>query len=337
MVTWLCGVTDVYDGGAERKGTIYRSTDDGANWAAVFTVPDATDISSIATDGAGVWCAGTNYNEIWRSIDDGLNWTMVWSDFPGSAYIPSIATDKAGVWCAANNGGWILRSTDNGASWSTDFSTRYAYCIATDELGNWYAGCMNSGSAKVYRSIDNGANWVLTYDPGVPGARCFDITTDKSGVWCVTTLAISPSGLVGIYRFVDGDANMTLVEDTVTGAWADGLSTNEAGVWCAGVEGLIYRSIDNGLTWVSVYDTSDTLVISVCAGTGGVWCAGTTNDTVTPADGAIFRSTDSGANWTRIYNDAQMDYVFGMCSEGIGGTLCPLPAVYYNPGSVVFV
>jgi len=123
-----------------------------------------------------------------------------------------------------------------------------------DSNGHIFAG----RGARIYKSTDGGATWVYKYTlPGTPG--------QVARVWVAANDYVYASGRggaasYGLYRSVDGGTNWTNPLVTGQGAvW--GIDEDGAGNLCcglhmfgAGTKVKIWKSTDNGATWVLKHD-----------------------------------------------------------------------------------
>lgn len=299
--------------GVATDGT--AKTYNGSSWAALTEVGNGTEwsevydsseeqIRCVATDEAGVWCAGSaTSGKIYRSTDNGVTWTQVYDG--AATYIPGIATDTAGVWVATTYTANIYRSTDNGATWSVvAVGGDFWWSVATDGAGVWCIGGNSAG--KIERSSDNGATWANVEDSTEQGY--ISIATDGAGVWCAGT---TPNGLISR----SSNAGVTWVtthnnsEDDISC-----IATDRAGVWCAGTSpgGKILRSSNAGVTWALAQDTAETNIRGMATDRAGVWVAGT------DPNGKIYRSSDAGVTWTAIYTDTVETHIMAVATNRAG-------------------
>ena len=104
--------SSVYAGGF---GTVYVSTNDGANWTSGTGIPAFTSASNVYVDGATLW-AGTG-DGVYRSTDDGASWTLV-NDGLGNLIISALLSPDGTHLFAAGAGGVFL-SADDGDHWTS--------------------------------------------------------------------------------------------------------------------------------------------------------------------------------------------------------------------------
>lgn len=94
----------------------YKSTDLGATWVSVGSLPSG--VGRFATDCAGVWVATTSTSGslIYRSTDNGTTWNSSGTTSP--LVSSAIATDERGTWIAGGASTLVFRSTNNGYTWT---------------------------------------------------------------------------------------------------------------------------------------------------------------------------------------------------------------------------
>jgi photosystem II stability/assembly factor-like uncharacterized protein len=149
-------------GGA--AGNIYRSTDNGQNWALVSALPTGQvqaivqlpNGDVLAYDGFGA--AGNN---VYRSQDNGLNWAL-YSNVPNATHgvVNAFVTQDGSVLVitslAANTNG-IDRSTDNGLNYANVYSGIVGFngSFTQAQNGNIIATIFDG----MRLSTDDGQNW----------------------------------------------------------------------------------------------------------------------------------------------------------------------------------
>ncbi len=146
--------------GTQSEG-VFRSTDDGATWAAANTGMD-TYVAALATTGTNtsspMLFAGTSVG-VFLSPDNGLSWAAV-NNGMGTTNVYALAVRDTNVSApklfAATNSGVFL-SSDNGLSWSPVNSGMGGIDVfALAVIGtNLFAGT----SIGVFLSTNNGTTW----------------------------------------------------------------------------------------------------------------------------------------------------------------------------------
>lgn len=142
---------------------IWLSTDQGANFGNVYSVPGDLYFA-LAASGSTVVAVGET-GLVVRSANGGNTWTQVAN--PGLfGDLISVANDGNGVWLAAGDFGTsLLRSTDDGQTWTapTAPSAISLRAIAWHPDTDWILAGEGTTtlSGIIYRSIDNGTTWQL--------------------------------------------------------------------------------------------------------------------------------------------------------------------------------
>jgi photosystem II stability/assembly factor-like uncharacterized protein len=81
--------------------------------------------------------------------------------------------------------------------------------------------------------------------------------------------------------------------DGPNGAWVNCIIVGGTNIFCGTHGGGIYRSSDNGISWISVNNGLTDYDVKCLAIKGTIIFAGTSN-------AGVFRSTDNGENWKAI-------------------------------------
>jgi len=174
-------------------GTILRSTDGGASWEELTSVPNGCH--ALAVSRVGTVLASTGGVKL-RSTDDGITWNEITGI---NSAVLCFASDSSGDIYAGGTGygaGNLWKSSDDGVTWfvkSNGLPTDYNYWISSicvDGNGQVFLGISNGGG--VWRSTDYASSWVST--------------SSNLGDMRVTELAISKDGylfagtLTGIWK-----------------------------------------------------------------------------------------------------------------------------------------
>ncbi len=228
------------------SGGIWKSTDQGANWAAVTTGMHVLGVSSILID-------PSNSNVI----------------YAGTGEVYRVDTSNIGynVWKARGTYGiGIIKSTNGGATWSQVMTKNTAQMFAIQNMAfdpttsNTIYACATDG---LYRSVDNGANWSQILSK----IYVKDVTINPSNT---NQIVVSIGNMVnsdkGIYRTVNGNNASPIWAKITTGlpATFEGsilLDNVGAGEMIASIgrssstaaaNREIYRSTDFGATWTEI-------------------------------------------------------------------------------------
>ncbi|MBD3256788.1 hypothetical protein GF377_00040, partial [candidate division GN15 bacterium] len=232
---------------ASAAGGIYKSTDLGGSWTAIFDNVGTFGMGAVAIDqtDASIIYAGTgegngaidNYEGtgIYKSADAGMTWTHLGLD--STAAIGRIVVDSANpstifvaavgkVFGTPNSYRGLYRSLDGGADWEqvlyVDDSTGCSDVALHPSTGVLFAAMWQvhegPGSA-LYRSVDGGDTWTMIQGTGglpAPGdIGRIGVTVDPQSS-TVYTLQIDGStrDLLGLYKSTDLGVNWTQVNDS---------------------------------------------------------------------------------------------------------------------------
>ncbi|MBI3005476.1 MAG: T9SS type A sorting domain-containing protein [Ignavibacteriales bacterium] len=218
----------LYDG-------VFRSTDNGDNWAQVnirLTDPPVGTlaINSIGHIFAGTWSAGvyrsTNNGESWDSINAGLT----------NRYVREVVISSSDHIFAGTSSG-VFRSTNNGDSWALlPGSPTGVARLAINAAGYLFLS-RGGPSPAVYLSTDNGGTWARI-DSGLPSS---------SGV---SSFAFNSSGNVfaaagGVFRSTNNGGNWTAINSGLGYSSVNVVATNSSGYIFAGTSNGVFRSVQS--------------------------------------------------------------------------------------------
>ncbi len=229
-----------------------------------------------------------------------------------------MAISKSNIFAATGTG--VFHSSDNGRSWSGVSSSLPDHTFNTVAVsGNTvYAGAYFDG---VFKSTDNGTSWKEA-DGNLPLVRINAIAAGSSTVFAGTNTQ-------GIYVSTDAGATWTQADsglpsnDTEIDQFAIS-GNNSFAIASDGFNASLWRSTDNGKSWVSIDD-------SVGEGTAGQSSGGiaVSGSNVYALGGSgVIVSTDNGSTWmandkglpvnANIYEIAASGwYVFAATDSGL--------------------
>ncbi|NSW80513.1 MAG: Ig-like domain repeat protein [Chthonomonadetes bacterium] len=149
---------------------VYRSTNGGSSWSAVFngssdprspwSAPLVNDLNNSST-----FYVGTIY--VYGSTNSGVSWSRISGDLTrgsGTLSVIAIAPSNSNVIYTGSDDGAVYVSTDGGSTWTARYSglpTRSVGGIAVhpSSPGTVYVGLQGFGSGHVYKSTNYGASW----------------------------------------------------------------------------------------------------------------------------------------------------------------------------------
>lgn len=308
-------------GGDMTKGVVYKSTDGGGNWKAIWRGdnlsryiwidPRNSDVLYVSTgifdraaanadaaagDPGGVGIVkSTDGGKSWQSINNGLGSLVVGSLFmhPTDPDILLAGTGGGGQ-PESKNG--VYRTEDGGQSWThvhpTELPcTSVEFSTSTPTVA--YAATPNA----FFRSDDGGVTWTQTSegDNWGPPRRMAGFAID---------LQVDPRDANRLFannygggNFLSTDGGKTWAEAskgyTGAGVLALSVDSSDSDRVLAGVHSGIYLSTDGGATWPSLYPKGGWQMVAIDPGNGKN-IFGASND------GVLRRSSDSGENWQTV-------------------------------------
>jgi hypothetical protein len=222
---------------ASESGGLFRSWNQGANWAQVSGSSTFwfSDVTYLPANGDVVLAAAyadtrvVNGGGIWRSTDGGSSWSQVSLSPPDCGYYQFggmglyAETGRDRVWASTSCG--AAYSDDEGASWT----------FLPDGSGYQH------GPEYAILAPATGHIFIRTY----PG---WLVSTDDGSTWSLSTPPLPQ------YSSISGGAHNQLAAAPTNPNhlyWAFNYYNN-------GPHTALYRSIDNGATWNSIFDYAGT-------------------------------------------------------------------------------
>lgn len=233
---------------------------------------------------------------VFRSLDNGANWVRVNSGLTDLS-VSALTINSRGHLFVGTKNGKVFRSIDNGESWTLtrdDLPKTFISGLVINSADHIFVGTINAG---IYRSTDNGETWL-------PPASVREITS----------LVANPNGDLyastywyGVIRSTDDGKNWTSVNNGIPKNgypahnglwhWAYDVAIHPSGDIFAGAGGGLYRSKDNGESWVKL---TDGWFLSIAFNSlGHIFVGANTGFYGTGIQG-VYRSTDDGVSWVRI-------------------------------------
>jgi photosystem II stability/assembly factor-like uncharacterized protein len=283
------------------NGLLFHSTDDGSTWTnikIVMAAPSTFDpatVVAVARTSKCVYFTATWGLGVYRSIDTAKSWTAVNTglDVPFVWTIDVAPNDDLFVGTVTG----AYRSTDNGDHW-TEINT--GFVRGTDEGDSLVTAFLFDRSSMLaatargmYRSVDNGSQWELQYapaaDPRFPYLPTYTLTRDANGriyaggAGTFVARAANDSASWETLARVDSGTPGAVANFTVCMYPYDG-------ALLAGTDLGLFRSPDDGLSWLRVGGGLDSaMVFGFFPPNRAVIYAQTSI--------GVYRSLDSGATW----------------------------------------
>ena len=165
-----------------------------------------------------------------------------------------------------------------------DFNSSTVYSLETSKNGTIYAGTNGLG---MLRSSNSGQDWV-EINTGLDSAVVYDIDINGAGEIFIAT------NKGAFISSNDGDVWTSLpIDSTVSFVFTIAVSPNGSIFAGTAVDSGIYRSSNNGLSWVKVIDF---LTSEIAVNSYGDIFAGA----FTQFEWGFIRSTDGGISWSEI-------------------------------------
>lgn len=268
-------------------GTVYISTNNGANWTASTNNLPSTNINRIFASAGNILI--TSANKIYRSTNNGANWNAVAGMQTRNIY--NFTSVGSNYFACGDSGVYI--STNSGANWqkvNTGLPVLESAYSITSNGNALFVGYQGSG---VFRSTNNGASWTPANN-GLSALRISGLISLGTDVFCQNGN--------GMYRSTDSgltwlDANTGMASKDIS--YIASIGNNIF----AGSEssGNVFRSSNEGVTWQNISAGLGTATIY------GLVARGTnlfTSVSQNPGDTTqgIFKSTNNGANWIKVYS-----------------------------------
>jgi photosystem II stability/assembly factor-like uncharacterized protein len=266
-IGWACG---------EKNNVVLRTTDGGTSWQ----LPQGTTVNYQWTQKFSASSIGNTFcvnprnkniiyvvmgSTVYMSGDRGENWSSTATiSTGGSTWSFYVSPNDTNVWIAATSGGGkgVRRSTNRGVTWTTTLLrnfTSYGMPLEMDP---------DHPDTVIFAAEGTGSG---------PDGILY-LSKDFGANWDTLsrTSFRSPCDLV----IVPGNTNIWYVGDGVTGSG----------------QGQMWRSVDYGKTWTSIYTTSGSEIpmISVCR------LRNTLAFATAWGSGGFNKTTNSGVNWPVI-------------------------------------
>jgi ligand-binding sensor domain-containing protein len=221
-----------------------------------------------------------------------INWNK--AEFPSYMFVVKLAGMSNGTLFAGLDGAGIYRSLDAGSTWIRVLEGALGpRSFARNPSGRIFAACTDG----MYVSDNGGATWLLSC-----GNAFESVAAGANGI------LFRGTQWYGIDRSMDGgyswnqcNADLRYVSDIEVLANGTVLAACDQGV---------YKSTDNGVTWVSTNVGAGTVFSSVASSSGGdIYAAG---------NAGVYRSTNNGSTWIEVNSGLVNDDVYDLIATPAG-------------------
>jgi photosystem II stability/assembly factor-like uncharacterized protein len=262
-------ICNAYDG-------VHHTTDKGKTWTALNNGLEEAAITQVSITKDSILIA-TGYNGFYYSSDKGNTWIESNEGFT-SNNVTGMSFDKHGNLYAVDYY-HFLKSTDNGETWSKHYFYPDRFdCILVTKDNTIIVGGHNSTMSNMQISRDGGVTWKETEE----------YTKDKSCIIQISSGRIFAGGYSLHYSDDDGQ---TWQRPSGSGSSWSIAENNEGHVFVAGDCGTIYRSIDNGTTFVEVQKSQ---ILDHPGSSDIMFCK---DEPIGIKLGRYYRSSNNGKTW----------------------------------------
>ncbi len=324
-------------------GTLLNSSDNGLSWSVINALNEIhysfNDIE-FYDDEFGM-IVGDN-NTILKSTDYGFTWDSVQIGINQDINCVNIISSNE-IYIGTSNG--LYKTLDTGANWQfCNISGDIKELKFTTEQTGYL--CKNN---KIYKTFDSGTSWILNYTLTVEEdnyihSLCF---IDEQTGFFVGETVFDPNNMPEHFGVIYKTNNGGLTWEQKQWCFYPQISINndenylytcgKIGIW-----GAIYKSYDNGESWIEIetgLDCTQSIIVqnnqAVAVGRDGIilkqqideleWSLiGQNNHSIfnnvafindeigfiNTHQKEVYKSTDSGISWNKINSDTQIDKSF---------------------------
>ncbi len=250
-------------------------------------------------------------------------WSEVYSDTTHN--INNIFSLNSDTCWVSGDKGFFMKSLDGGSSWNVitiDSTINFGRIYFSDYLN----GYMLNDQGSIYRTNDGGNTWV----------KVISTISSCSGSFLFTNLHANNTDTiifiagcypfdVGIYSSFDSAINFNQIPIPITCGNSGNylinfLFTNDSIGYAAGADEALFKTVDNGLTWIQVHEEClgfgmDVFGLS-CYNDSILWFGGSKNNSIKHLQYSI----DGGNNWIVYNTNSQIGFVRDLAffSDGSG-------------------
>ena len=218
-------------------GTIYRSTDNGENWAQVFQTSDQPNsyvtTRAWAQNSTGTIFAGeygpNKCQYLWKSVDDRENWTRIdyfFDNYATVIHIHVVFVDPETDRLYVSIGDAVRKtfySDNEGEDWTEIFA---AYSngftgITSNASARFFIDDLNPGSNRIWKSTDDSALTLIYNPPQLkydtqPGG----IVVDSNGdLWATTSNEQQTTGYATLLYSPDAGVTWRMIMSAPAGGY----------------------------------------------------------------------------------------------------------------------
>ena len=266
---------------------VFRSTDIGNTWTRIDPYKYAWNFQGIyQKDNKLYGYDYSNYAKVYISVDDGLTWK---SNNPPADHIYAIFVNNSGLYVGTSRTG-VFKSTNDGLSWSSinnGISNLDVFSMAGNE-NNIYAGSFGG----IYR-LKNTSSWE-NITSGLSNSRVNAIIKVSNRLFSATHgvgIQVSDDNGLSWHR-IETDLSENYITDMIN--IGNDIYIIASANWLYPFGGSIYKSVDNGNTWIKISNGFDTGMLEKIAGNDNFLLVGTSY--------GLFKSTDGGNSWIKVLN-----------------------------------
>jgi len=275
---------------------VYLSTNNGTIWTPANDGITNSSITTFATNAGNIF-AGTNLLGVFLSTNNGISWTSVNDGLSSNISVTKLAVNDNKLFAGTSSG--IFNSTNNGTNWNLLNSGLQGVNSFTFS-GNYIIVGKSQGGAGIYVSSDNGLNWNQTFNYSVYALARSPNTTGGYNIFAASSQ--------GVLLSTDNGLNWNIVLNPLSNYGFYSIVTNGNIIYAgSGGAQLIFRSSDNGQSWLSVTNGLPMLngiIEFAMYGNNLFALASRTSGMATN----VFLSINDGISWISINNDTLPEY-----------------------------
>ncbi|MFA5834674.1 MAG: T9SS type A sorting domain-containing protein [Bacteroidota bacterium] len=289
-------------------GDVFLSTNNGTSWQKVSNGLRSEAVFDFAICDTNLF-AGTEGGGVYLSTNNGSSWTDV-NYGMGSSGVSSMIDNPFGpggtnLFAGTSNG--VFFSSNNGTSWKGVNDGLSPGGVSSLAVSSNAAGSNNlfvgTGYDGIYLSTNNGTSWSAV-NTGLTNKRVTSLVVDESYIYAgvsfepninKSTRTSEHSSFIdisSIYLSTNDGASWIVINTPFIGATITALMANNHNIFVGAPGYGIFRSTDNGTSWI--HTDSSLSNIGSFAVIGTAIFAAAVKDNIP----GVYLSTNNGANWT---------------------------------------